>query len=235
MENPTPSIENQIIILDRLTEFHLKWIQTHIELLSVVEWEDISLDNSNLTADFLIEKWFLEILEKSGGSLYIKITKEWMKYYEEIFSKKHNTNWWWLNSIKKWLFNFVKWSNTKKIIGASVAWFLLFFIGSNNEIGDKIGWNIFRANIWNTEVVLNEKDSLAFLRESFDEKFDIKCSHILSNEVSCTIEDIKIWEKNNGKESFLPELYEKEFIDELVMINEMILFRNKEWEIEIKN
>jgi len=227
MASSIPSIKDQSIILDRVTEYYFNWIDSHIEIMTALSWE-ISFNKLRSAVIYLVDFWYLEKLETStGNEFYIKVTKKWIEYYEEIFSKKDEVQ---ETGFKEKINNITENINAVKTMAISAVALMAIFWASNDSIHSFIkstSANIFWWKNIDNELFLNNNDAINYLEKKFKAEWQVECSKISDLEVACLIKNPNSWKNIQWK------LVIK--TNEKPLVNEIKLFRNKDWEIKIKS
>lgn len=180
-----PSIKDQALVLDRLAEFYFSWIDSFVELISEMTWE-ISFKKLRAVILYLVEFWYIQrSYTWKWNEFYVKITKKWIVYYEEIFSSENVNNekkLTFLEKIKKvseWV-GAVKWIATWV-----VAVFTILWVWFHSEISNQFSAKILQTNEKN-EIVFTQKEAIRFLKNKF-ENVKFNCVFIQKNTFSCKV------------------------------------------------
>lgn len=244
MTSSIPPLQDQAVILDRLTEYYFNWVDSHIEIVTALSWE-MSFNDLRAAVIYLIEFWYLEKLEtEKKNEFYVKITKKWIEYYEEIFSSSKEEKKVVKISFKEKIKEFTDNVNAVRTLVVSTAAVLAIFWITNNAIQWFVKWttaSILWSNDKKYEFEIDKNEAIKYLEEQFQDNWKIKCTKVSDFEVLCKIESAKLLpeeseelEDDKKENPWSASSYDR-YKNIVTEIKEVKIFRDDTWNIKMED
>jgi len=212
-----PSKQNQALILDRLVECYFDWFKWNVNLVTELTWE-INFSDLRASVIYLAEFWYLEKVDTwKWNEIYAKITTEWIKHYEEIFSPKKEVE---IEptlkeKISKWTENL----NTIKSFWISAMAVLTVFWVSNEMLNGTVKrvtanllWIEQVQNKPTSKIILDEKEAVKYIERQFKNADKIQCKKISKTEMLCRLTKLDEKKEIVPKEAWV-RIFNKETLD----------------------